>query len=196
MSETREYIIEKAACLFFKNSYEAVSISDISKAIGFTKGALYHHFKNKEELFKAVIDKYLVISEIEVNVETATLQEFSDACLKNSRQILNKLFSNSIEVEVIDYFSLIADSFRHYPGFAEVQINFMNNEIEKIEIILTNSINKGEIRSDIDTKLIAQNYFSNMLGLASPIIQNQTIDQAIEGLSAQLSQIYMLLKKV
>jgi len=196
MSETREYIIEKAACLFLKNSYEAVSISDISNAIGFTKGALYHHFKNKEELFKAVIDEHFVIYEIEIDIETATLQEFSDACLKNAQQTLKKLFSNMVGFEIIDYMSLIADSFRHYPGFAKDKINFMNNEINKIKTILTNSIKRGEVRSDIDTNLTAQTYFSITLGLAGPIIENQAIDQAIERLRGQLSQMYMLLKKV
>jgi len=56
MNDTREYIIDESYKLFLNRSYEAVSISVISDAIGFTKGALYHHFKNKEELFKAVID--------------------------------------------------------------------------------------------------------------------------------------------
>jgi len=196
MSETREYIIEKAACLFLKNSYEAVSISDISSAIGFTKGALYHHFKNKEELFRAVIDEYFVICEIEIDVKTANLQEFSEACLNNSKQNLKKLFSTMPGFEIIDYMSLIADSFRHYPGFAEDKIRFMNTEIDKIKNILINSINRGEIRSDIDTDLIAQSYFSNMLGLAGPIIENQSIDQAIERLRGQLDQMYLLLKRV
>ena len=52
MENTKEFIIDEAFKLFLDHSYEAVSISDISQAIGFTKGALYHHFKNKEELFK------------------------------------------------------------------------------------------------------------------------------------------------
>ena len=61
MSDTRDYIIDKAHSLFLSRSYEAVSISEISKAIGFTKGALYHHFKSKDELFKAVVENYLII---------------------------------------------------------------------------------------------------------------------------------------
>jgi len=60
MTDTKEYIIDQAYKLFLTKSYEAVSISDISNAIGLTKGALYHHFLTKEELFKAVIDKYLM----------------------------------------------------------------------------------------------------------------------------------------
>jgi AcrR family transcriptional regulator len=66
MNDTKEYIIDQAYTLFLSHSYEAVTISDISKAVGLTKGALYHHFINKEEVFKAVIDKYLIIDLMEV----------------------------------------------------------------------------------------------------------------------------------
>lgn len=194
--DTKEYIIDKAVSLFLVNSYEAVSISDISNAIGFTKGALYHHFKNKEELFRAVIDKCLVIQEVKLNEETATLLEFSEACLNNAKETLQKLFSHTQGFNAINYMSLIADSFRHYPGFAEKKINFVLNETDKIKNIITRSIERGEIRSDIDTSLIAQSYYSIMIGTAVPIIQNQSIEQAITNLGGQLDQMYLLLRKV
>jgi len=195
MNDTREYIIEKAFTLFLKDSYVAVSISDISNAIGLTKGALYHHFKNKEELFKAVIDKYFVVNEIELNKETDTFLEFSEACIRNAKETLQNIFSHGQEFEVINYMSLIADSFRHYPGFADKKMQFIQNETDKIKIVLVKAIERGELRSDIDTTLIAQSYFSNMLGLAAPIIKNQSIDEAIKNLRAQLNQMYLLLKK-
>ena len=194
--DTREYIIDKAVSLFLTNSYEAVSISDISNAIGFTKGALYHHFKNKEELFRAVIDKCLVIREIEFNEETGTLLEFSEACLNNAKQTLQILFNYTQGFEVINYLSLIADSFRHYPGFADQKITFMSAETDKVRNILIKSIERGEIRSDINTSLIAQSYYSIMIGMAAPILQNQSIEQAITNLRGQLDQMYLLLKKV
>jgi len=193
--DTREYIIDQAFLLFMCKSYEAVSISDISVAIGFTKGALYHHFKNKEELFKAVIDKHFVLNELKINEDTCTLLQFTELCVANAKQTLVQLFSQTQGVEVINYMSIIADSFRHYPGFAEVKMKFMLDETNKIKRILDKSIENGEIRSDIDTTLIAQSYFSNMLGLAGPVFQNQSIEDAIASLRGQLDQLYVLLKK-
>jgi len=194
--DTREYIIDKSVTLFLTNSYEAVSISDISSAIGFTKGALYHHFKNKEELFKAVIDKCLVIHEIEFNEETGTLLEFSEACLSNAKKTLQIFFKYAQGFEVINYISLIADSFKHYPGFADQKIAYTLSETNKIRKTIIKSIERGEIRSDIDTSLIAQSYYSIMIGMATPILQNQSIEQAIKNLRGQLDQMYLLLKKV
>ena len=78
MSETKEHIIDKSYELFISHSYEAVSISDISKAIGMTKGALYHHFLNKEELFKAVVDKHLILPTVACNLDQVSLKELFD----------------------------------------------------------------------------------------------------------------------
>ncbi len=56
---TSKYIIETVAPIFNKNGYAATSLSDITKATGLTKGAIYGNFKNKEELAYASF-KYMV----------------------------------------------------------------------------------------------------------------------------------------
>ena len=47
---TKELIITKSADLFNTQGYKATSLSDITKATGLTKGAIYRHFENKEDL--------------------------------------------------------------------------------------------------------------------------------------------------
>lgn len=47
---TKQHIIEVAAPIFNENGYAATSLSDITKATGLTKGAIYGNFKNKEDL--------------------------------------------------------------------------------------------------------------------------------------------------
>jgi TetR/AcrR family transcriptional regulator, transcriptional repressor for nem operon len=194
MSDTKEYIIDQAFDLFLTRSYEAVSISDISAAIGFTKGALYHHFISKEELFMAVVDKYFVIPPLDVDEETVTLLQFSNACILHAGEILNKIFSHTREFSFIDYMSFIADSFRHYKGFAEDKTKYIDSETNKFKRILDKAIERGEIRADIDTLILANSYFSTMLGMAGSIIKNYSIEKALEMLQAQFDQIYKLLK--
>jgi TetR/AcrR family transcriptional regulator, transcriptional repressor for nem operon len=48
--QTKERILLKSGVLFNTQGYKATSISDITTATGFTKGAIYRHFKNKENL--------------------------------------------------------------------------------------------------------------------------------------------------
>lgn len=49
---TRDKILKKSGILFNTKGYKATSISEITDATGFTKGAIYRHFKSKEELEK------------------------------------------------------------------------------------------------------------------------------------------------
>jgi TetR/AcrR family transcriptional repressor of nem operon len=52
---TREKILKKSGILFNTKGYKATSISDITDATGLTKGAIYRHFKNKEDLEKETL---------------------------------------------------------------------------------------------------------------------------------------------
>jgi len=54
-NHTRERILRAAAACFAENGYSGCSVSDIVERAGVSKGALYVHFKSKEELFKAMI---------------------------------------------------------------------------------------------------------------------------------------------
>jgi TetR/AcrR family transcriptional regulator, transcriptional repressor for nem operon len=47
---TKDLILYKAGTLFNTKGYKATSISDITKATGLTKGAIYRHFTNKQSL--------------------------------------------------------------------------------------------------------------------------------------------------
>lgn len=47
---TRELILKESANLFNTQGYKATSISDITKATGLTKGAIYRHFESKSDL--------------------------------------------------------------------------------------------------------------------------------------------------
>ncbi len=60
-SLTRQRIIEKSVQLFSVKGYFHTSIDDIVKATGVTKGALYGHFRNKEEIWYAGYDECVKI---------------------------------------------------------------------------------------------------------------------------------------
>lgn len=56
--ETVNLIVEKSLELFVEKGYENTSIQEIINRLGgLSKGAIYHHFKSKEEIFHAVCEK-------------------------------------------------------------------------------------------------------------------------------------------
>jgi TetR/AcrR family transcriptional regulator, transcriptional repressor for nem operon len=195
MNDTKEYIIDEAYKLFLNHSYEAVTISDISKAIGLTKGALYHHFLNKEEIFRAVIDKYLVIDMWDESVKCESLHQYIEESIASTRRIVSNTLGEKTTFIPINYISLLIDALRHYPGFESDKERLVSAQIEKIKIIMRDAVDKGEIRGDLDIEITAINFYSLTLGLASNLYTYKSPSVALEILGRQLHEFYKLIKK-
>lgn len=54
---TRTKLLQVARVLFTEQGYEGTPIDAVAERAGLTKGALYHHFRNKRELFQAVFEQ-------------------------------------------------------------------------------------------------------------------------------------------
>ena len=63
---TRERLIAAGRELFGERGYDATSIDSILEHAGVKRGALYHHFASKQELFDAVLDR--VVSDVAKSV--------------------------------------------------------------------------------------------------------------------------------
>ncbi|SEK23700.1 TetR/AcrR family transcriptional regulator [Paenibacillus sp. OK003] len=55
--QTVQQILNVAAQLFTDKGFEKTSIQDIIVALGMSKGAVYHHFRSKEEILEAVLEQ-------------------------------------------------------------------------------------------------------------------------------------------
>ena len=53
---TRRSLVDAARALFGEQGYAATSVDEIVRSAGVTKGALYHHFRDKDDLFRAVVE--------------------------------------------------------------------------------------------------------------------------------------------
>jgi len=56
--ETANRILNQATRIFLEKGYHGTSIDNITQAAGLTKGALYWHFRSKEDLLKRIIKAY------------------------------------------------------------------------------------------------------------------------------------------
>jgi AcrR family transcriptional regulator len=59
-STKRRQIVEGARKVFLAHGFDAASMGEIAKAAGVSKGTLYVYFKDKDELFKAIVEKECV----------------------------------------------------------------------------------------------------------------------------------------
>src|ERR1700677_4560553 len=54
--QTRDYLLQAAAEVFAERGFYAATLDEVAAAAGFTKGAVYSNFKNKEDLFLALLE--------------------------------------------------------------------------------------------------------------------------------------------
>ncbi|MEW6388564.1 MAG: TetR/AcrR family transcriptional regulator [Thermodesulfobacteriota bacterium] len=85
---TRQNIIEKSMQLFSVKGYFNTSIDSIVKAAGLTKGGLYGHFRNKEEIWYAVYDECVRIWK---GIIFQGVRELSDPLARLHRVMENSL---------------------------------------------------------------------------------------------------------
>jgi AcrR family transcriptional regulator len=57
-ARTREALMESAAALAVRRGIEGASLDAVAQSAGFTKGAVYANFRNKEELFLAMLETH------------------------------------------------------------------------------------------------------------------------------------------
>lgn len=58
--DTRQRLIDVAVDLFVRHSFAGTSLQMIADELGFTKAAIYHHFRTREQLLDAVVAPMLV----------------------------------------------------------------------------------------------------------------------------------------
>jgi AcrR family transcriptional regulator len=98
-TSTRADLVAAARELFAARGYQAVPADEIVRAAGLTRGALYHHYADKQGLFRAVVEELEreITSDVgaafdraadPVSGMAAALEVFLDACLRDDvRQI-------------------------------------------------------------------------------------------------------------
>jgi AcrR family transcriptional regulator len=80
---TREALIEAARALFAERGYAEVGTEEIVRAAGVTRGALYHHFDGKRDLFEAIYER--IEAELAQRIAAGALDAGTDAPLEAMR---------------------------------------------------------------------------------------------------------------
>src|SRR5271167_1067691 len=107
--ESRRDLMDVAIDCFAKYGSQATSIDRIAKAAGLTKGAIYYHFKDKEELlFEAVKNR---VSQFERRVTTqigsihdaaAALKRVTEVCLEHATKSNHRRLIVTLMVEALE----------------------------------------------------------------------------------------------
>src|SRR5919205_3764077 len=68
-ASTRRALLDAARSMFAEKGYHETAAEEIVRRAGMTRGALYHHYEDKKDLFRAVVDE--MEGEIDEEIEAA-----------------------------------------------------------------------------------------------------------------------------
>lgn len=88
--KTRSKILDVAAANFHQSGFQGTSLSDILQQAGISKGALYHHFTNKQELLYAVFDEVYACKFLARWLHTLNTQDPIEAIAQTVEGIANE----------------------------------------------------------------------------------------------------------
>lgn len=91
---TRIHILEKAAPLFAAQGYNGVSMRDLSKAVGLSAAALYHHFPDKHTLYLEVM-KHAFVDRATVITNSVTTTGTSMEQLEEVIRVFTSMINNN-----------------------------------------------------------------------------------------------------
>jgi TetR/AcrR family transcriptional regulator, transcriptional repressor for nem operon len=152
MNDTREHILKTSLLLFLQKSYRDVTMSEIVKKTGLSKGAFYHYFTSKEELFKEIASNFLSMGAVnyssfdKISLKTFYCQYID--FLNNSLLAMNSLIADSGDKTFkFNFFLILFEVAGRFPEFLKKESELHEKDINAWKKIISVARKKGEIKT-------------------------------------------------
>lgn len=166
-------IVRESFKLFLAQGYDAVSFTDIERAAQVTRGAIFHHFRGKEDLFKHVADQFIdaFLEEVDYGAEYLTsqtpLKDFMDTCLAIiERRMTYFLKDVDVRVTSASFMSFILYLKDHHETWSEQVQEYEAKKIDAWSEAINLAKEKNEIRPDTNATLLASTFHNLYMGLS------------------------------
>ena len=172
-TERKEQIIEVAAGLFAQTGFSSTRTRDIAKSAGINEAVIYQHFRSKEELYDAAINKF--IAQIKEIMIASTSRP--DTSL---RELLTELANNAVSFteENVSFTRMLFFSALQEHRFSD---KFYESITTPVLRILSSKIEQGKsagrFRQDLHSAKAAFIFLSSILmfNIARNIIKAEDI---------------------
>ena len=205
MKITRDELLIAAFKLFMSVNYEKASFAELGKMLGMSKAGIFKYYKNKQELFIAVVDKFCFSAQNPRNKFTetnGTFAEFIDEYVKGVQRTMDML-SNLIgpgSDKVVQgkfsyhaqYFHFLFQLLQYDPNAKEKLHNLIVGDYAYWSTAIQRAINTGELRKDVDVEDAVVMFRQVYMGLSFEMSFLGGLDT--ERLAKHLRAVYSLLK--
>jgi TetR/AcrR family transcriptional repressor of nem operon len=181
--ETRRRIVEAAAPIFNQRGYEGSSLGDLMAATGLKKGGIYRHFSSKEELAAEAFDftweaawktRMLHVDERATGIER--LKQLISNFVSHRSPVAGGCPVLNTAVDTDDGNALLR---------ARVA-KALRSWRTRLQLIVKQASERGEIRSDIDSKAVATVIIAALEG-AVMISRLERSDEALRRIQEHLN---------
>lgn len=164
VTKTRQKLVDVARQLFAKNGLEATTMNMIAEASQKGRRTLYTYFKNKEEIYYAVI-------QTELERLSDRMDEVAAMDIEPEQKVNLLIYThlNMIKETVIRNGNLRAEFFRNIWMVEKVRKQFDADEIELFQDVLRKGCDSGKFRIE-DIRLMADIIHYSLKGLEVPYI--------------------------
>jgi AcrR family transcriptional regulator len=171
----RAQIIQAAVEVCADKGYHASRIDDIAARAGLSKGAVYHHFASKQEVFIAVMEMMLV----EATRFMDDLDESGTSAIEAMRRTIDLLLDMFEHPPTLlrGVFELFFLSSRE-PEFRERVLGYYDRLIEVTERLIRHGMERGELAPDLDPKETARVFLMGGDGLLAMLLMLNREEQA------------------
>ena len=166
-AQTRSQLVATARQMFFDDGYHPTSLEKVADTAGYSKGAVYSNFRNKEELCTAVLDEVRAERFAET-IELVARQDRFEALRDWAERVIGDPGWTPLEAE----FALHA---RTDEGSRTVLAGRLDNIID----MLSNGLESMESADDLDLKMPSREAATVMLALGVGLGLMRSIDPSI-----------------
>ena len=180
--------------MFILKSFDGVSIPDIEKATGFTRGTIFHYADTKLDLFRQVVEYYVLErQDIDRKIQVAddcTLRQFIDTYVKGVEQTMETLHEIiGMDVPMRDcsraYLNMTSQVSVLLPEVYKAFLNAMAKEEKLWMEVIGRGVENGELQNDVQPTILAKIMMSLFYGRAFQ-------DSLIDGMNPKLLKEEML----
>ena len=167
ITKTRQKLLEVARELFAHKGLEATTMNDIAAASGRGRRTLYTYFRNKEEIYYAVIEE-------ELEHLSEKMDEVAAMNVEPEEKIFTLIYShlNIIRDTVARNGTLRAEFFRNIWMVEKVRKAFDEEEHRILQQVLQEGVNKGRFRIE-NVALMSDIIHYSVKGLEVPYIYDR-----------------------
>jgi AcrR family transcriptional regulator len=159
--ETRSELLQAAAAAFAEQGYDATSVAQICRRAGVSKGAFYHHFESKQDLFLSLLDFWLdgLVQQLEVARLGAATMPGGLVRMAEEARIVFEMADQYVPI-FLEFFAQA----RRDPAILEKTIEPYQIYRRFFARLIQFAIQDGSLR-EVDPDLVAQAILSLAIGL-------------------------------